>query len=58
MKVVYLMLKCWIELNELDKAIGMIQKVLVDNKEDLQIKMAYIKVLKLKGDDFEALFDL
>ncbi len=51
MKVVYLMLKCWIELQDLDKAQDMIRKYIEEYSEDVQLKMAYIKVLRLKGDD-------
>ena len=58
MKVVYLMLKCWIELQDLDKAQEMIKKYIEEHYDDIQLRMAYIKVLRLKGDDQQTLFEM
>lgn len=49
MKVVYLMIKCLIELNDLDKAISIIEKHLEIDKEDFQLKLALLKVYRLQA---------
>lgn len=56
MNVVYLLIKCNIELNRLDEGLLLVEKHSELTPEDLQLKLAKLKILRLKQTTFEYIF--
>lgn len=55
--MVYLLIKCKIELNQLEEASSLADKHIERQPNDIQLKLAKLKILKLQSCDLEEIFN-